>query len=214
MLNIAIIDYGAGNLQSVLRSFEYILKVHHKRGKVTVISDGAEINDNITHIVLPGVGSFADCAFGLKQMPNMVSNMEHHVFSRKLPFLGICVGMQLLMQKGFEGNQQTEGLSWFEGEVNKIVPNNKEFKVPHMGWNELLVADYAPDFVKKMHNKDLYYANSYVAYVKNDEDCLAHFDYGGKFCAMIAKDNIIASQFHPEKSQEVGLQFLADFCNL
>lgn len=196
-----IIDYGSGNLHSAQKAFESV-----SEGEVVLSSDPAELA-SATHIVLPGVGAFGDCAAGLRAVEGMVEAMEEQVLVNKKPFLGICVGMQLLADKGFEHGEHA-GLGWISGEVVKIVPKNNE-PIPHMGWNNIKLTR-SKEIADKIDGEDFYFVHSY--YFKcSDDDLVATTDYCGATTAIIAKDNIFGVQFHPEKSQKAGLRLIENF---
>lgn len=208
MTRVAVIDCGAGNLHSVRKALARQLP---EGAELLVTTDAAELAD-ATHIVLPGVGAFADCMRGLNALPGMRAAMEHAVHAQKKPFLGICVGMQMLFRRGHEHGTH-EGLGWFEGEVAPIAPGDPTLKIPHMGWNRLqLRNDHA--VLAGIESSDyVYFVHSFAAQKTNPHEVLASVDYGGEIVAMIGRENIIGTQFHPEKSQRVGLQLLANFLN-
>lgn len=211
--NPVIIDYGSGNLRSVAKAFEHVLGQ-----KVLVTSNAADLAA-ATHIVLPGVGAFGDCAAGLRALDGMVEALEEQVLQKKKPFLGICVGMQLLADVGYEHGEH-KGLGWIGGEVVAIEPQDG-LPVPHMGWNSL---DFAPakkiissqPMVEKMIDgiaEDVYYVHSY-RFECDEKYVVATSSYCGAIQAFVAKDNVFGVQFHPEKSQKSGLQLLANFLKL
>jgi len=203
-LTITIIDYGSGNLRSVYES------VHHVTDRpVSVVTDASSLR-NADHIILPGVGSFKACMEGLAAIEGMIDVLSDAVLAKKKPFLGICVGMQLLADRGLE-HGETAGLGWIEGEVSAIEIADSHYKIPHMGWNDLVFKQSHPLFTGIEEGTDMYFVHSYQFRVKNAVDILATTDYGGEIVAAIAKDNIVATQFHPEKSQQKGLQLLRNF---
>lgn len=208
-MKTVIIDYGSGNLQSVLNALES-LNTGHK----IIISKNPEDLKTATHLILPGVGAFADCMHGLKAVEGMSEALHKQVMTEKKPLLGICVGMQVLASKGLE-NGETAGLGFIDGKVIKIE-GSESLKVPHMGWNELMIrAEQANHpILKGIKNGDhVYFANSYHFLCQNEGNVLAQVEYGSKINAVIAKKNIIGIQFHPEKSGEVGLHILKNFLN-
>ncbi len=201
-MKIALIDYGSGNLQSAYKALE---KVSNKK-KIIVTSNSKELL-KVDKIVLPGVGSFSDCMNGLKNISGMIDILNEVVINKKKPFLGICVGMQLLATEGKEkGNYK--GLGWIKGKVVKIK-KNKKIKIPHMGWNTVKVISKHPIINKKKFES--YFVHSYNFICKNKENVLATCNYSQNITAIIGRENIIGTQFHPEKSQKSGLEFLKKF---
>tara|TARA_B100000029_G_scaffold51006_1_gene46408 strand:- start:1606 stop:2226 length:621 start_codon:yes stop_codon:yes gene_type:complete len=201
-VKIALIDYGSGNLQSAYKALE---KVSNKK-KIIVTSNSKELL-KVDKIVLPGVGSFSDCMNGLKNISGMIDILNEVVINKKKPFLGICVGMQLLATEGKEkGNYK--GLGWIKGKVVKIK-KNKKIKIPHMGWNTVKVISKHPIINKKKFES--YFVHSYNFICKNKENVLATCNYSQNITAIIGRENIIGTQFHPEKSQKSGLEFLKKF---
>jgi len=204
-INLAIIDYGSGNLRSCAKAFEHVLG-----HKVNVTSRPEDLH-SATHIVLPGVGAFGDCASGLRKIPGMVAALEKEVLHNKKPFLGICVGMQLLADTGHEYGEH-KGLGWIKGEVRKITPADKTLPIPHMGWNGLEVTQKSP--LLKNLSADVYFTHSYQFIAADNDNLLAVTDYGGKVTAAIGKNNIMGVQFHPEKSQNAGLELIKNFLEM
>ena len=204
MANICIIDYGSGNLRSVQKAFEHVAK-----GNVKVTSNAADLA-LASHIVLPGVGAFGDCIAGLKAIPGMIESLEKEVLQNKKPFLGICVGMQLLAEHGHEYGTHA-GLGWIKGEVKRIE-TAPELPIPHMGWNELEFK--TPHKLTKGVAKDVYFVHSYCFNAKNPADVIATTNYGTEITAIIARDNVMGVQFHPEKSQQAGLVLLRNFLTI
>ena len=203
-MQIIIIDYGSGNLRSVAKAFEHV-----SGGLVTVTNNASHLAE-ATHIVLPGVGAFADCMNGLTSLPDMITALETEVVQNKKPFLGICVGMQLLANWGHEYGTH-KGLGWIEGEVNRIetLPS---LPIPHMGWNSLQIKQ--PHALLKDVAPEVYFTHSYCFNATNPSNIVATTDYGTEITAIIAKDNIMGVQFHPEKSQQAGLQLLRNFLTI
>ena len=206
-----VIDYGSGNLLSVAKALERAGREAEINGTVTVSQETGAV-DRADHIVLPGVGAFGDCANGLRTLPKMVDALERNIRQKKKPFLGICVGMQLMADRGLEHGSH-EGLGWIQGVVRPLAPLKSELKIPHMGWNvfETTPASSHPvlsNFVGPAH---AYFVHSYSIHCRNDTDVLATSDYGGQFPAVVGKDNMIGTQFHPEKSQTAGLKLLHNF---
>lgn len=199
---IALVDYGAGNLHSVHNA----LKV--AGGQVTVTADPNVVRA-ADRIVLPGVGSFKACAQGLAAIPHMIDALAERVLIGKAPFLGICVGMQLLATRGLE-HGTTPGLGWLPGEVRKIEPSDASIKVPHMGWNDVAVMPHAKDH-HVIEEGEAYYLHSYHFAADNPADVAAMTDHGEGLVAAVARGNILGVQFHPEKSQAFGLATLQRF---
>ena len=206
-----VIDYGSGNLLSVAKALERAGREAEINGTVTVSQETGAV-DRADHIVLPGVGAFGDCANGLRTLPKMVDALERNIRQKKKPFLGICVGMQLMADRGLEHGSH-EGLGWIEGVVRPLAPLKSELKIPHMGWNvfETTPASSHPvlsNFVGPTH---AYFVHSYSIHCRNETDVLATSDYGGQFPAVVGRENMIGTQFHPEKSQTAGLKLLHNF---
>lgn len=201
-----IIDYGSGNLRSVAKALESVADADFT---VKISANPADINA-ASHIILPGVGAFGDCKQGLDSVPGLKEALTEAVTLHGKPFLGICVGMQLLADKGLEYGEHT-GLGWIGGEVVPLAPTGASLKIPHMGWNELDINKQHPVLKGIKSGDHAYFVHSYHFRTHDNAAILATTDYGGKFAAIIGKDNIIASQFHPEKSQETGLKLLKNF---
>jgi imidazole glycerol-phosphate synthase subunit HisH len=208
----AIVDYGSGNLHSAHKAFERAAREAGLDGTVAVTAQ-PEIVAAADHIVLPGVGAFADCRRGLDGVPGMVEALEDAVRKRGRPFLGICVGMQLMAGRGLE-YEVTQGLNWIPGDVAAIRPGDSALKIPHMGWNNLKqlrphrVLDGIETGERGLH---AYFVHSFQLFAANDDDIVANADYGGPITAMVGRDNIVGVQFHPEKSQKLGLTLIANF---
>ena len=209
MSRVALIDYGSGNLRSAEKALERATRERGFDHEIIVTSDPA-IAGSAERIVLPGVGAFADCMNGLKALPGMVEALREAVLKRGVPFLGICVGMQLLASVGREFGDH-EGLSWIPGEVVKMAPADPALKIPHMGWNELAFARPHPLFAGLEPGAHAYFVHSYVIRPADPAHILAVTDYGGPFAAAVGRDNIAGTQFHPEKSQNAGLTILGNF---
>ena len=210
-MNTIIIDYGSGNLHSALKSFQKVANLN-KKGDVIVTSDPQLIR-SADRLVLPGVGSFNDCLNGLKSNKDLFYNLTKRVLQEGVPFLGICVGLQLLADYGHENEDNTPGLGWVEGEVKKICPQNKDTKIPHMGWNSLIFDKEHPLTKQLTSENDMYFVHSYHFELKNINDRLAYVNYSGKITAVVSKGNICGTQFHPEKSQKTGQIFIENFMN-
>jgi glutamine amidotransferase len=207
---VAIIDYGSGNLRSAEKAVARAVADGGLAARVTVTSD-AEVVRSAERIVLPGVGAFADCMRGLHAVPGMVEALADAVRKRGVPFLGICVGMQLLAGRGLEHGAH-EGLGWIDGDVVRLTPTDPALKIPHMGWNTLRVLKPHPVTAHLNGAKDAhaYFVHSY-RFAASARDVVADTDYGGAVAAVVGRDNMIGTQFHPEKSQAVGLQLLQNF---
>ncbi|GAB5349849.1 imidazole glycerol phosphate synthase subunit HisH [Alteriqipengyuania sp. 357] len=196
---VALIDYGAGNLHSVENALRRV------GADVALVSDGDALA-RAERIVLPGVGAFGACYSGLASLPGMIEALEGRVLKDGVPFLGICVGMQLLADRGLE-HGETEGLGWIGGQVRALEPSG-HVKVPHMGWNDVVVADDASGLI---HPGEAYFLHSYAFDVADTAHAAARTDHGGSVTAAVARDNILGVQFHPEKSQAYGLALLERF---
>jgi glutamine amidotransferase len=207
---VAIIDYGSGNLRSAAKAFERVVTELGLNLTVEVTSDPRRI-DIAERIVLPGVGAFADCKAGLSRLPGMVETLIGQVLVRRRPFFGICVGMQLMATTGREHGEHA-GLGWIEGEVVPLGVEDQGLKVPHMGWNQL-VADRPdhPLLAGLPVEAHAYFVHSYRFACADPAEGLAHVEYGGPVTAMIGRDNMVGTQFHPEKSQATGLAVIANF---
>lgn len=198
MVKVAIINYGMGNIASVEKAIKFL-------GYSPVItSDPLEIEE-CDYIILPGVGAFTQGMENLKKL-GLIEILEREVLNNKKPFLGICLGMQLLATRGFEPIE-TNGLNWIEGEVIKINESNKT--IPHLGWNNITARN--TNFVNNFHDEDFYFIHSYHFKAKDDKYVAATVNYGSDYVAIIHRENIFATQFHPEKSQTSGLNLLKEF---
>ncbi|PZU93602.1 MAG: imidazole glycerol phosphate synthase subunit HisH [Chelatococcus sp.] len=212
MRHVAIIDYGSGNLHSAAKAFERAANEAGLDMAIRVTSDTAEVRA-ADRVVLPGVGAFADCRRGLDAVPGMVETLEEVVRGKQRPFLGICVGMQLLATRGLEYTV-TPGLNWIAGDVALIRPRDESLKIPHMGWNTLhkqdehALLDGIETGPEGLH---AYFVHSYALTPTDPTDVLALTEYGGPVTAMVARGNIAGTQFHPEKSQKLGLKLIANF---
>jgi len=211
-VSVAIIDYGSGNLHSAAKAFERAARESGHAQPIGVTSDPEAVR-RADRVVLPGVGAFADCRRGLDRLPGMVEALSETVLRRGQPFLGICVGMQLMAERGRE-YETTQGLGWIAGEVCRISPGDPGLKIPHMGWNTLNERRSHPLFagiplgVRGLH---AYFVHSYHLRVADGTDLVAESDYGGPVTALVARDNYAGTQFHPEKSQKLGLALIANF---
>ncbi len=211
-MNVAIVDYGSGNLNSAAKAFERAAREGGTHQRVLVTSDPDEVA-RADRVVLPGVGAYADCRRGLDAVPGMLEAMTDAVAAKGRPFLGICVGMQLMATRGLE-HETTPGLDWIGGDVAPIRPDDPGLKIPHMGWNTLHpqqdhpLTDSIPLGPEGLH---AYFVHSYALQPKDAGEVVAVSAYGGPVTAMVARGNIAGTQFHPEKSQALGLRLLANF---
>ena len=209
-MKISVVDYGSGNLRSVAKAIERAMAEASINGQVYITAERNYIQ-NSDRIVLPGVGAFADCRAGIKAIPGLWEDLDYAVKVQGKPLLGICVGMQLLADWGREFGD-TEGFGWIGGEVKPITPSDKNLNIPHMGWNNLIFADHRhPLFEDIMSGAHAYFIHSYAFQCIIICYQLASVDYGGPITAAIGRENIVGTQFHPEKSQAVGLRFLRNF---
>ncbi len=211
-MSVAIVDYGSGNLHSAAKAFE---RAAHDAGleQTIVVTHDPGVVASADRVVLPGVGAFADCRRGLDAVDGMVAALEEAVRQKGRPFFGICVGMQLLAERGRE-YEVTEGLGWIAGEVDRIAPTNPNLKIPHMGWNTLNVArphKLVEGLALGPQGLHAYFVHSYEFKVAERANLVADADYGGPITAIVARDNIVGTQFHPEKSQKLGLALIANF---
>jgi glutamine amidotransferase len=202
-MQAVIVDYGSGNLRSAAKAFE------RAGAEARVTADAEEVRC-AERIVLPGVGAFADCMRGLEAVPGMREALEEAVRRRGKPFLGICVGMQLMAERGREF-ETVEGLGWIEGEIVAMQPEDKRLKIPHMGWNELFLHREHPLTRGFGTDAHAYFVHSYHLAGGRADELVATTDYGGAVTAIVARGNIAGTQFHPEKSQETGLALIANF---
>ncbi|MCB1386656.1 MAG: imidazole glycerol phosphate synthase subunit HisH [Nitratireductor sp.] len=216
-MKTVIIDYGSGNLHSAAKAFERAAADNAIAASIEVTSS-AEAVRKADHVVLPGVGAYADCRAGLDAVPGMVAALREAVIERARPFLGICVGTQLMAERGLE-KTVTEGLGWIGGDVVEITPDDPTpdgpaLKVPQIGWNTLdvlhphAVLEGIPTGADGWH---AYFVHSYHIAATRDEEVIARTDYGGPVTAIVGRDNLVGTQFHPEKSQKLGLKLIANF---
>ena len=206
-MQVALIDYGSGNLASAAKA---LARAAGDTGDNIVVTADPQIVRDSERIVLPGVGAFADCMRGLSAIPGMVESLREKVLKEGAPFLGICVGMQLLATAGREFGDHP-GLGWIAGDVVKITPDDPAMKIPHMGWNELEVTQSHPLLAGIAPGAHAYFVHSYQFQPALPDDLLATTNYGGALTAMIGNENIAGTQFHPEKSQATGLTLLGNF---
>ncbi len=205
MKKVAIIDYDMGNTDSVRRAIEEC------GGTPTITSQSSEIRQ-ASYIILPGVGAFADGMKNIKER-QLDKILYEQVIEKKVPFLGICLGMQLLADKGLEGGE-TQGLGWIQGEVKRLQSFDPKERIPHMGWNEVIIQRPSAFFKDFPLQKDFYFVHSYHLVCEEENDILARTPYCGSFVAAVGRKNIYGVQFHPEKSQKFGLKLIQNFLML
>jgi glutamine amidotransferase len=202
MNRVVIIDYGMSNTDSVVRAVE-------ECGGNPIVSDQARDIEIANRIILPGVGAFPDAMRNIKQR-SLDKILHEQVIENRIPFLGICLGMQLLATKGLEG-RETAGLGWIKGVVRRFEPTGTDIRIPHIGWNEVTFTRESPLFNNVPMNKDFYFVHSYHLCCDNEQDVLARTPYCGTFVSAVGRENIFGVQFHPEKSQRLGFQVLRNF---
>lgn len=209
---VTIIDYGSGNLRSAAKAFERAALEAGTDARILVTGNPEDVR-GADRVVLPGVGAFGDCRAGLDAIPGMIETLEDVVRRDARPFLGICVGMQLMATRGLEHGVH-KGFGWIEGDVTLMKPLDPELKIPHMGWNTITalrphaLLDGIPTGDTGLH---AYFVHSYSLVAAHEEDVVARADYGGPVTAMVAKENMAGTQFHPEKSQALGLALIGNF---
>jgi len=208
-MTIAIIDYGSGNLRSAAKAFERAVAEAGRKESVAVTADPGVVAA-ASHVVLPGVGAFADCKRGLQALPGMIEALVRAVKEDAKPFLGICVGMQLMATWGREHGDE-EGLGWIPGEVVALTPNDPALKIPHMGWNDLDIRAEHPVLDGIGSGRHAYFVHSYGFVCENPAHSLAVVDYGGPVTAVVGRQTMVGTQFHPEKSQATGLRLITNF---
>jgi len=205
---IALIDYGAGNVRSASRALARSAELIELDAKILMTADPEDIL-GADRIVLPGVGHYADCMAGLQSRPGVIDALTEAVRHNGRPFLGICVGMQLLASLGLEDGE-TDGLGWIPGVVDRLEPWDSELAIPHMGWNEIFPRSHAV-LADLGDNPHVYFTHSYAMSCEDENHIAATFDYGGSFVAAVMRDNMFGTQFHPEKSQKTGQKILSNF---
>ena len=208
-MSITVIDYGSGNLKSAAKALEAAANNISLNSTITVTSDPKIIKQS-DKIVLPGQGSFRDCYLGIKKIPGLNETLNEFVLENKKPILGICVGMQLFAKNGYE-SQKTQGFGWINAEVRKINNMDKKLKLPHMGWNEIEFKKDCFLFSNIKNKSHMYFIHSYEFMTKQKDCVVATTNYGNSIIVSVVKDNIIGTQFHPEKSQRDGLIILENF---
>jgi glutamine amidotransferase len=212
MMTVAIVDYDSGNLHSALKAFERAARDNGIAARIETTKQ-AETVANADRVVLPGVGAYADCRAGLDAVPGMVEALREAVERRSRPFLGICVGAQLMSERGLE-KTITHGLGWIAGDVARIEPNDDKLKIPQIGWNTLEL-DRPHPLLAGIPTGEIgwhaYFVHSYHLATARPEQRIATTDYGGPVTAAVGRDNLFGVQFHPEKSQKLGLKLIANF---
>ena len=211
-MRVAIIDYGSGNLRSASKAFERAAREAGISAEIDLTADAERVR-SADRIVLPGVGAYADCAAGLRAVDGMWQAVDEVAVAKGRPFLGICVGMQLMSERGLE-KKVTGGFGWIAGDVKEITPSDPALKIPQIGWNTIHVKHSHPLFADIATGEEglhAYFVHSYHLDAINPEEVLAVADYGGPVTAAVAKDNMVGTQFHPEKSQALGLALIANF---
>ena len=209
-MDVVVIDYGSGNLRSAAKAVERAAAMVSPRIRVAVAADARTVAA-AARIVLPGQGAFGDCAAGVRRMPGLREALEEAVIHERRPFLGICVGMQLMASRGLEHGEH-EGFGWIPGEVAPMTPRDRSLKIPHMGWNDLVLpARPHPVLDGLPGGTDVYFVHGYAMRCLDPGHVLAEVDYGGRLVAAIGRDNMVGTQFHPDKSQAAGLRLIANF---
>ena len=208
-MNIIIVDYKSGNISSVINSF---IEVAKDKVKIEVTSDINKIKSS-DKVVLPGQGSFKSCVEGLNNIKGLIDTLNEFVIANKKPLLGICVGLQMFADIGFE-EAETKGLGWISGKVSKIDHQNGKYKLPHIGWNQINIVKESKIFKGIENNAHMYFVHSYE-FVPDDKNVIsATTDYSSNVVCAVEKDNIFGTQFHPEKSDKIGLKIIDNFINL
>ncbi len=206
MQSVALINYGSGNLRSAEKA---LIRAADGKSEI-VVTDDPDVIANADRIVLPGVGAFAACMAAFEARPGVSEAMTEAVHGKGAPFLGICVGMQLLASRGLEFGE-TAGLDWIAGDVRRLESHDPAIKIPHMGWNGLTEVADQPVVASLKDGQTVYFTHSFAFFPKDERDVAAYVDHGGRFPAAVARGNVAGVQFHPEKSQAAGLALLARF---
>ena len=208
-MNVAIVDYNSGNISSVINSFKEVAK---EKVNIEVTSDLEKIKSS-DKVVLPGQGSFKSCVEALNSINGLVDTLNEFVINNKKPLLGICVGLQMFADIGYE-ETETKGLGWISGKVSKIYNQNNKYKLPHIGWNEINILKDSKIFKDIEDNSHMYFVHSYE-FIPNDKSVTtATTDYSSNIVCAVEKENIFGTQFHPEKSDKTGLKIIKNFLNL
>ena len=207
---ICIVDYGLGNIHSAEHSIKKVAADSNIQSEIRITSNPSDIKQ-ASHLVLPGQGAFESCINGLRNINGMIDELSEAAINKQKPFLGICVGMQLLASKSYE-NGEHQGLNWIKGEIKKMP--NENIKLPHMGWNEIILKNTKNQLVKVSDKNDFYFVHSYYFDCKHKENIIALSHYGIDFASIISKENIYGVQFHPEKSSVQALEIIKNFINI
>ena len=208
-MNVTIVDYKSGNISSVINSFKVVAK---NKVKIEVTADINKIKLS-DKVVLPGQGSFKSCTDALNGINGLVETLNEFAIDNKKPLLGICVGLQMFADVGYE-ETETKGLGWISGKVSKIDNKNGKYKLPHIGWNQIEIVKESKIFKNIKNNSHMYFVHSYE-FIPNDKNLIsATTDYSSKIICSVEKENIFGTQFHPEKSDKIGLQLIENFINL
>jgi len=208
-MNVTIVDYNSGNISSVINSFK---EVAQDKVNIKVTSDLNQIKSG-DKVVLPGQGSFKSCVDALNKIKGLTDTLNEFVITNKKPLLGICVGLQMFADIGYE-ETETKGLGWISGKVSKIDNQNGKFKLPHIGWNQINILKESKIFRNIENNSHMYFVHSYE-FIPNDKNVIsATTDYSSKIVCSVEKENIFGTQFHPEKSDKMGLKIISNFINL
>jgi len=208
-MNVTIVDYNSGNIRSVINSFKEVAK---DKVNIKVTSDLNDIKSS-DKVVLPGQGSFKSCVEALNKINGLVDNLNEFTISNKKPLLGICVGLQMFADVGYE-ETETKGLGWISGKVSKIDNQNGKYKLPHIGWNQINIVKHSKIFKGIENNSHMYFVHSYEFVPQNKNVISATTDYSSNIVCSIEKENIFGTQFHPEKSDKMGLRILENFITL
>jgi len=208
-MNVTIVDYSSGNISSVINSFKEVSK---NKINIEVTSDLNKIKSS-DKIVLPGQGSFKSCIDSLNAIDGLIETLNEFVLNKKKPLLGICVGLQMFADIGYE-ESETKGLSWISGKVSKINNNNGKYKLPHIGWNQINIVKESKIFKNIENNTHMYFVHSYEFIPKDKNVISSTTDYSSNIVCSIEKENIFGTQFHPEKSDKFGLQIIENFINI
>ena len=208
-MNVTIVDYSSGNISSVINSFEEVAK---NKANIEVTSDLKKIKLS-DKVVLPGQGSFKSCVDALNKIDGLTDALNEFAIQNKKPLLGICVGLQMFADIGYE-ETETKGLGWISGKVSKIDNKNGKYKLPHIGWNQIKIVKQSKIFKEIENNSHMYFVHSYE-FIPNDKNVIsATTDYSSIIACSVEKENIFGTQFHPEKSDKLGLQIIKNFLNL
>ena len=208
-MNVTIVDYNSGNISSVINSFEEVAK-----DKVTIeVTSGIKKIKSSDRLVLPGQGSFKSCVDALNTVDGLVDTLDEFVINGKKPLLGICVGLQMFADIGYE-EKESKGLGWISGKVSKIDNQNDKFKLPHIGWNEINIVKNSKIFRDIDNKSHMYFVHSYEFIPENKDVISATTDYSSNIVCSVEKENIFGTQFHPEKSDKMGLKIIDNFINL